>query len=397
MPRTTGLAVLLCLAIGTISCSNADADARAKSAPTARASARNMPDEAALVRLIDARLRVALARERAFDDVRHGQTRARVAIDEASQAARSQLERSGLDEDARQSTEQLVSQLDEFSEQVATLDQRDANVDAFEADVLAALEDVESARTIYGDDGAGSSGSPVGAELLSGIEQNLNGVLTILDQVKQARSALEQIASGSVPDEYAGSSTSDYYADDEYYEDEYDWSDDAYDDPYAETDPDDGNGEGVGAGLQAEPARIDVTGSPVLGRADADSYQGLSIAVLSLERTSGGTVTLKLALQNDADAEIGLDKRSLFYSGSNYGWSLKGVGLIDLASGRRFKVMQDSEGTAMASSGGYSDHKMASGERRELWARFADVPGDVRHVSVVVPGFPPIDDIEIVD
>jgi len=398
MPRITGFFALLCLALGASSCSDADPEAEAEVTAQTRLGSRAAVDEARLVRLIDARLKLALARERAFADLRAGQVGARSAIAEAQGSARSLLDGSGaIEGDARQTTEQLVGRLDEFSEEVETLDQRDADLEAFEADVHAALDDVAGVQTIYASDGA--SGSPIGADLLAGIQQNLNGVLTILDQVKQARTALELIATGSVPDDYAGSASSDYYPDDEYYddyEDEY-FEDDyaGYDDSYSDSEPDPGAGQESEPTLQAEPARIDGRGSPALARAEADSYEGLRLEVLGLRRTSGGTVMLELALQNSSDAEVALSDRSLFSDRSNYGWNLQNVGLVDLASGRRFTVMRDSEGNAMASAGTFSDHTMAPGERRELWARFDSVPGDVRYVSVAVPGFPPVDDIEI--
>jgi hypothetical protein len=128
----------------------------------------------------------------------------------------------------------------------------------------------------------------------------------------------------------------------------------------------------------------------VLASADGEK-SGLTVEVTELKRGSGGTVTLKFVMINNAKKKVDF--------GYNYGdgstgdiSSVGGTHLIDAVNKKKYLVVRDSGKKCVCSvvKGG-----IEVGERANLWAKFPAPPADVQKVSVVIPHFSPMDDVPI--
>jgi hypothetical protein len=109
---------------------------------------------------------------------------------------------------------------------------------------------------------------------------------------------------------------------------------------------------------------------------------GSKIVVTSLKRDAGGTVTLRFQLANDGDKTI-----------KTYGvlgeyFALDNVHLIDAANKKKYLVVKDDAGKCVCSE---LKDDVVKGSRFNLWAKFPAPPADVSKVSVIVPGFEPVD------
>lgn len=420
MDKRIAVAAIFSLILGGASCSGADRDTAAGTAEGAGVAAGDL-DRRRLVALIDRRIALALARERAARDARAGEARVRIAVEQAGRAVRSQLERTrdGGGERAGEFAE-LAARIDALSGKMDELERDEAALEAVRSEVQGVLEEiraggygaqgeegwpepetVETGAYAWEDEGSWTeAGPPVGGEgelpFLGAVSGNLSRALAILDQVKEAKAALAEVVSGRIPesgdyayDDYGYDEAA--YGEDWYEEEAYEegWEEEYADDPSAPEDP-------AGGELPEEAQAVDLAASDEGAAAGAgapavehDTRAGVFVEVLALRRTAGGTLTLELAVVNRTGENVEL--RHLF-GGTNW-WNLSKVGLVDMGTGERYPAMQDSDGNLMGSKGGYE--KIPDGERLELWVRFAGVPPDLGVVSVNVPGFPLIDGIRI--
>lgn len=370
-------------------------------------------DTERLVALVDSRIRLALARERALRDDRSGRSRLAALLEGAAGVARSAPPApatGGSGTDGPAGASGLAERLASLSERVAGLE--DGGPGALD-DLREEVRGTRDELTAYAElDGAVANSTVPGTyagwkgeepdfaphdegvgelSVLDAVDRNLERALSVLDRVGQARAALEEIVSGEMPesgpygDEYYGA-----YAYEEPYADydDFAWEDDEAwrDDDYArESDTD---AEAAGGATASD-------GGPV-ARVEHRSVPGLEVQILALRRGPGELVTLEVAVVNGSDATVQLDRGHLFGVGGPYRWGLRDAGLVDLLTGDRFEVIRDSEGNCVCSAGGYSDRDVGPGERRRLQARFADVPREVGNVSVdLSEGFPLIDGLTI--
>jgi hypothetical protein len=129
---------------------------------------------------------------------------------------------------------------------------------------------------------------------------------------------------------------------------------------------------------------------------------GLSVEVTELKRASGGTVTLKFTVINDSAEPAGLDEladhNTKDYPGvvsvATEGMAVGGVHLIDPVGKKKYLVARDSEGRCVCSSGVTLQY-FPKGSRVNLWAKFPAPPEGVERLSVVIPGFSPMDDVPL--
>jgi hypothetical protein len=107
---------------------------------------------------------------------------------------------------------------------------------------------------------------------------------------------------------------------------------------------------------------------------------GVRVEVTELKRASGGTVDLRFTLINDspdyATFNIGAE-------GETY--------LVDPVGKKKYFVAQDSSGKCICS--GVAAARANS--RSNQWAKFAAPPDDVDRLSIVIPGFSPMDDVPL--
>jgi hypothetical protein len=138
------------------------------------------------------------------------------------------------------------------------------------------------------------------------------------------------------------------------------------------------------------PAPQTASAKPALATADGEN-QGSRVEIQELKRVSGGTVMLRLAMINDADQTLSL--------GHDFGQqgmldlsSIGGVHLIDPVGKKKYLVVRDSKNNCDCSQ---KVPDLSAKSRVNLWARFPAPPDNVEKITVVVPHFPPLDDIPI--
>ncbi len=133
-----------------------------------------------------------------------------------------------------------------------------------------------------------------------------------------------------------------------------------------------------------------VPAGPVLATTDGDK-PGIRVEVVELKRTSGDTVSLKFAMINDSDQDMGFGYDFGEGSTTDIG-TIAGTHLIDAAGKKKYFVVRDSEGACLCSRGLKSIQPKT---RANLFAKFPAPPADVQTITVVIPHFIPMDDVQI--
>jgi hypothetical protein len=141
----------------------------------------------------------------------------------------------------------------------------------------------------------------------------------------------------------------------------------------------------------AAPAAA-AAGPPALASADGEK-PGIRIDVTELKRASGGTVNLKMVMINDSDTahSFGYDYGDGSQGATDYN-AIGGVHLIDPVGKKKYFVARDSENKCVCSTG---VKEVPARGRINLWAKFPAPPEDVQKIGVVIPHFPPLDDVPL--
>ena len=100
---------------------------------------------------------------------------------------------------------------------------------------------------------------------------------------------------------------------------------------------------------------------------------------------------LRVSFQNTSASSIA-PGTSQFSDLSASGGDVGGIHLIDPINKKKYFVLRDTANKCVCS--GYLP-RLNVAERVTSWARFPAPPEDVRKISVVIPSFPPIDDVAI--
>jgi hypothetical protein len=113
---------------------------------------------------------------------------------------------------------------------------------------------------------------------------------------------------------------------------------------------------------------------------------GNRVVIRSLKRDAGGTVTLRFELVNDGPDSL-----------KTYGvlgdlFTMSYLSLVDAANKKRYLVVVDSAKTCLCSE---LKDDVTPGTKFNLWATFPAPPDTVQSITVVVPGFEPIDSVPI--
>jgi hypothetical protein len=109
---------------------------------------------------------------------------------------------------------------------------------------------------------------------------------------------------------------------------------------------------------------------------------GSKAVITSLKRDGGGTVTLRIQLVNDGTQPI-----------KTYGilgqlFSLDAVTLVDTANKKKYLVVRDADRKCLCSE---LRQDFVPGSRFNQWAMFPAPPDNVQKITVVIPGFAPVD------
>ena len=145
-------------------------------------------------------------------------------------------------------------------------------------------------------------------------------------------------------------------------------------------------GLGLTAGLltAGEPAHTQENGTPV--KTIDGTEPGVRADILSLKRTEGGILTLRIAFANETGGEI---KNKALPGGGN----VENFQLVDFLNKRKYSVMRTSDGACLCTS----LNPLTSSEpgKRILWAKFTAPPESVTRISLLLPEAEPLDDIPI--
>jgi hypothetical protein len=146
------------------------------------------------------------------------------------------------------------------------------------------------------------------------------------------------------------------------------------------------------SGPKAPSGAPSTPSAAAIATADGEK-SGTRVEITELKRSSDNTVTLKFALVNDSDKQIGFgyeygDKANEI---KDYG-SIGGVNLVDSAGKKKYFVVRDTESNCLCSRG---VENIAPASRANLWAKFPAPPDDVQKISIVIPHFGPLDDVPI--
>lgn len=127
------------------------------------------------------------------------------------------------------------------------------------------------------------------------------------------------------------------------------------------------------------------------GGLSAESQKpGARIDIKDLKRDEGGTVTLRFQLNNESGEVFG--ECALRDPGAGCA-EVNGVHLIDAANKKKYLVVRDANKACVCSTFPYPG--LAKGQRANLWAKFPAPPDGVQKVTVIVPGFEPIEGVPI--
>jgi hypothetical protein len=117
---------------------------------------------------------------------------------------------------------------------------------------------------------------------------------------------------------------------------------------------------------------------------------GQRLEVRDIKRDEGGTVTLRFQLINDGDSEINSCSLRDAQQSDNCG-VVGAVHLIDAANKKKYLVVRDAQKKCVCSHVA----NLKKGDRSNAWAKFPAPPDAVQKITVVVPGFEPIEGVPI--
>ncbi|HKQ80120.1 MAG TPA: hypothetical protein VJ810_40885, partial [Blastocatellia bacterium] len=130
---------------------------------------------------------------------------------------------------------------------------------------------------------------------------------------------------------------------------------------------------------------------PALATGDGEK-PGVRVEVQELKRTSGDTLSLKLALINDSAESFNFGYALIEQGKTDDYNSISGVNLIEGVGKKKYFVVRDTEGACLCSRGISS---VVSKSRVNLWAKFPAPPQDISKITVIVPHFSPMEDVPI--
>jgi len=140
----------------------------------------------------------------------------------------------------------------------------------------------------------------------------------------------------------------------------------------------------IGAGLLAQGAAAQESVAPVKTIEGAEP--GVRAEILSLARSEGGLLTLRVAFVNDSGGEV----RNKALPGSG---NVEKFELIDYMNKRKYPVIMGSDGHCFCTS--LNPFGSFGPGRKVFWAKFPAPPASVTRISVLLPEGEPIDGVPI--
>jgi hypothetical protein len=113
---------------------------------------------------------------------------------------------------------------------------------------------------------------------------------------------------------------------------------------------------------------------------------GSKVVIRDLKRDDGGTVTLRFQISNEDEKPL----KTYGLLGEYY--AMDKVHLVDAKNKKKYLAVKDSAHKCLCSE---LKQDIAKGAKFNLWAKFPAPPADVQKVSVIIPGFEPIEAVPI--
>jgi hypothetical protein len=132
--------------------------------------------------------------------------------------------------------------------------------------------------------------------------------------------------------------------------------------------------------LTNQPVAPKATG--VVAQTENENSPNIRITVRELRRTVGSTVTLKGVIINDTDDKYASGRMEDFY-------------LADLPNRKKYTVIRSSIADCETSVKDCSALDIGPKSQRAFYARYPAPPPNVNKISVVIPGFMPMDEVPI--
>lgn len=129
----------------------------------------------------------------------------------------------------------------------------------------------------------------------------------------------------------------------------------------------------------------------------AYEVDGVEVALVSVERTSGGTITVRWQYRNTTAQPKKLGE-SFTGMGSSEAYSLEwDAYVVDTGARMKYPVLKDTRGEPVGTRhGGRKVVVLPAKETTTVWAKFL-VPDTVKMVTVFLPGVEPFEDIKIAE
>jgi hypothetical protein len=140
----------------------------------------------------------------------------------------------------------------------------------------------------------------------------------------------------------------------------------------------------------ADAQDADAQASKPLASVQGDAT-GVHVDILSLKRTEGGMITLRLAFVNDSGAPV----KTQSFPGSDNPLT-KSIVLIDYASKRKYGIITFSDGSCLCNTNLGYNNDFDPGSKM-AWAKFTAPPASVKKIAVLFPGGEPVEGVPITE
>ena len=120
----------------------------------------------------------------------------------------------------------------------------------------------------------------------------------------------------------------------------------------------------------------------VVAQTESENSPNIRISIRELKRTVGSTLTLKGTIINDTDNKYASERMEDFY-------------LADLPNKKKYTVIRSSINDCETSEKDCSGLDIGPKSQRAFYARYPAPPPNVNKISVVIPGFMPMDEVPI--
>lgn len=136
---------------------------------------------------------------------------------------------------------------------------------------------------------------------------------------------------------------------------------------------------------------VDGHAQTVIASTDGET-PGIRLDVTEAKRTSGNTLTVRFIIVNQSTGafRFGHNLGDQAYS-RDFG-TIGAIHLLDATNKKKYLVVRDSEKNCVCSA---KLKDLPAGKSINLWGKFPAPPADVQAVSIVVPGFMPLDEVAI--